>query len=156
SGDTTALVWDIASVTQRKRPNRVAPSPKELEECWTTLAGTDAMKAYRAIGTLTAVPEQSVPFLKQRLQPAPVGEAKRIAALIVDLGSERFAVRRKAAEELEKFVDQAEAALGQKLAEKVPLESRQRIERLLTKLANPSGERLRVLRAIEVLEHIGT
>ncbi|HYT91916.1 MAG TPA: hypothetical protein VEL76_24595, partial [Gemmataceae bacterium] len=60
--------------------------------------------------------------------------------------------------ELEKLGTRAEAALGKALAGKPSLEVRQRLERLLQKLEGPisAPETLRLLRAVEVLEHAGT
>jgi hypothetical protein len=51
----------------------------------------------------------------------------------------------------------AEATLRQKLQEKLTLEMQQRLEHLLRKVEpSRSPDRLREVRAIEVLEHIGT
>jgi hypothetical protein len=156
SSDTTALLWDVAAVTHRN-PDKVVPvSAKEMEALWQALADADAVKAYQAIAALVLAPGQALPLLKQRLQPTAVVEPKRLTQLVANLESDRFRVRQKAAQELEILAEQAEGTLRQKLQEKVPLEVRQRIEQLLAKLEPPSGERLRGLRALEVLEHIGT
>jgi hypothetical protein len=60
--------------------------------------------------------------------------------------------------ELEELGELAEAALRKMLAGKPSLEARRRAEELLEKLRGPlpAGERLRSLRAVEVLEHAGT
>ena len=78
--------------------------------------------------------------------------------MIADLDDERFAVREKATTELEKLGKEIEPALHKALQGKPSLEVRRRIDRLLEKLesAAPSPEQLRLLRALEVLEHIGT
>jgi hypothetical protein len=154
--DTTALLWDVAAVTCRKPAKVAAPTSLQLEQLWADLLSADAAKAYRAIGTLAATPEQTVPFLKQRLRPVPATDPKRLSRLLADLDSDHFAVRQKATKELEGLAEQAELALRQKLTEKIPLEMRKRLEQLLAKLEVPAGEQLRVLRAIEVLEHIAT
>jgi WD40 repeat protein len=156
SMDTTALFWDVAAITYRKPVKGAAPTPAQLELLWADLMSADAAKAYRAIGTLTATPGQTVPILKQRLRPVPAIDPKRLSRLLADLDSDQFAVRQKATKELEGLTDQAELALRQKLTKKVPLEARKRLEQLLAKLETPSGEQLRGLWAIEVLEHIAT
>jgi hypothetical protein len=76
---------------------------------------------------------------------------------IADLESERFSVREKATRALEELADLAAPALRKMLAQLSP-EGRRRAEQLLEKLTGPipPGERLQALRAIEVLEHIGT
>jgi hypothetical protein len=57
---------------------------------------------------------------------------------------------------LEKIVASAEPALRKKLADKPSLEVCQRIKQILGKLEPSSPERLRELRAIQVLEYAGT
>lgn len=155
SEDTTILVWELAdqSAEPARRP---LLSTSELEALWTDLA-TDAPRAFRASGALCSVPRQVVPYLQERLQPVPDGSAKRIAGLIADLDSDRFAVRQQATGELVKFAELSVPALRQALATKPSLELRMRVERLLeVLLAGPTPEQLRQLRAIESLEYIGS
>jgi hypothetical protein len=59
---------------------------------------------------------------------------------------------------LEKLHELAEPALQNVLQGKPALEVRQRVEQLLEKLHGPitNPEQLRMIRAVEVLEHIGT
>jgi hypothetical protein len=78
--------------------------------------------------------------------------------LIADLGDEDFDKREKATRELRALGDAVELRLRQALDRNPSAENRRRIEDLLARLdeAAPSGEALRALRAIEVLEHIGT
>jgi HEAT repeat protein len=67
-------------------------------------------------------------------------------------------VRQKATEALEKLGEGALKPLRQALEGKPSVELRRRVEQLLAKLdlSITSGEGLRVARAIEVLERIGT
>jgi hypothetical protein len=88
---------------------------------------------------------------------API-DSVRIAQLIRDLDHRKFTVRKKASDELEKLSDVSnvvEPMLRETLQKKPPLEVAQRIEELLTKARTLSPEQLRLLRAVEVLEHIG-
>jgi hypothetical protein len=97
--------------------------------------------------------------LRARLQPAPEPDGARIRRLIADLDSDRFAVRDQAAKALEQFQELAEPALAEALHRQgLSLELRRRLEQLLGKLPGPVTDlqRLQTLRAIEVLEHIGT
>jgi hypothetical protein len=129
-------------------------SPSTLQAHWDALAGPDAAKAYRAIWTLAAAPEESVAFLKNRL--ARVGPAKEVDRLIADLDSPRFQTREQAMRDLEKLGPDAEAGLRRALDQKPPsLEVRRRLERLLQKLELSSGW-VRSLRAIQVLEYSAT
>jgi RNA polymerase sigma factor (sigma-70 family) len=143
--DTTALVWDVLT------PPRGQVRP--LEAVWADLAGQDAARAYDALCILVAAPGQSVPLLRQRLRPVPVTDAARLARLLAELDSDRFATRRKAMRELEQLEESAAPALRQALGKQLPLETRRRIERILEQLP---PKRLLALRALEVLEHAGT
>jgi WD40 repeat protein len=157
--DTTILVWDVQGLPPPRRPKPAELSPKEREALWAALGGPDASEAYRAVRTLTRTGEQAASFLADRLQPTPAADAEKITRLIDDLGSGHFPVRAQAEMELKKLEELAEAALRRALAGKPrSLDLRRRVERLLQRLDGPvaSEERLRLLRAVEVLEHVGT
>jgi RNA polymerase sigma factor (sigma-70 family) len=156
STDTTALVWDLAGQV-RARPRPVNLRPDEVRARWAELAGTDARTAYQAIGQLAAAPGLSLPFLRQQLRPAAPAGARRIARLIADLDSGQFAVRQRAARELEEAGEMAEPALRKALLSKPSLEVRRRLEKVLKKVERqvPSSARLQALRALEVLELVG-
>src|SRR5439155_790233 len=87
-----------------------------------------------------------------RLWEAATG--KEVSKLIEDLDDNRFSVRKKGTAELEQLAELAEPALRWVLGNKPSLEMRRRVEQLLEKVDGWSGERLRTLRAITVLENI--
>jgi RNA polymerase sigma factor (sigma-70 family) len=154
-GDTTALVWDLTG--RHTNPDAGKPLARaELEGLWACLAGDDAAKAYDAIRTLAAAPAHSLPFLAERLHPVESAAPGRIAKLISDLDGDEFAAREKAASELEKLGETASAAIRKTLAGRPSAEVRRRLEAILARheedLRNPSGERLRGIRALEALE----
>jgi hypothetical protein len=68
-----------------------------------------------------------------RLEPAGPAEEARIAWLIKDLASDRFEVREKATQELEKVRDAAAPALRRALAAEPSVEARRRLEALLNR-----------------------
>jgi hypothetical protein len=103
---------------------------------------------------LVVAPAQSVPYIQKHLPPAGPVDSNRIAQLVADLDSPRFATRQQATSELEELGHRAEAAYVKALAEKPTLEARHRLEGLLDKLRQPSPTRLLSLRALEVLELI--
>jgi WD40 repeat protein len=157
SSDTTALVWDVRS------PRLVGGkeeelAPKRLDALWADLASADAAKAYQAILAMTAAPKQSVPFLAKRLRPVPAPDPQKVAQLLKDLQSERFALREKAGQELAKLGELVASELEKVKAGDAPLELRRRVEQLLEKLQGPitQPEQLRGLRAVEVLENVGS
>jgi hypothetical protein len=88
----------------------------------------------------------------------PPADAKAVAALIDDLGHKQFSRRAAATVELEKLAGTARPALEARLTSEPPLETRQRLLALLERLEAPLTDagQLRVVRAIEVLEWIGT
>lgn len=160
SEDISVLLWDVTGLTEKGRLRATNLSAKELQDLWADLASADAAVAYRAIGKLEAGSQNSVPFLREQLRPISPVDAGTVARLIADLDSDRFETREHATEHLEKLAELAEPALRQALLDKPPLERRQRINRLLDKVVvqrdTPSPERLRMLRALEVLEHAQT
>src|SRR5262249_28106801 len=154
SGDTTVLVWDVGRLTGKARPV-VKLSPEQLGALWDDLKGKDAAAAYRAVWKLAAGGQQAVSFLGERRRPAPRGDAKRIAQLITDLDSARFAARQGATTELEKLGESAESALREALTKAPSVEFRRRVEQLLDRLDHPTDDRMRSLRALEALERAG-
>jgi hypothetical protein len=99
-----------------------------------------------------------VPFLRKRLPPVGGDLQKRLARLVADLGSDTFAVRQRATQELERLGEVAMPVLLKVRDDPPSLEVRQRVERLLRQLEaeTPPPEMLRLLRALAVLEYSGT
>lgn len=153
--DGSALIWDVFGQTASTTK---ADAPQDLETLWAALADDDAMKAYRAIWQLVAMPEQAVGTLKTHLKPTPPVDEERYRQLVKNLDSDQFADRTKAAEELEALGDAALPLMRQTLKGQPSLEARRRLEAILAKSEGPiaSPEPLRTLRAIEVLERMGT
>jgi RNA polymerase sigma factor (sigma-70 family) len=152
--DGSALVWEISPAKQPK----VELTDKQLDGLWADLAGADAIKAYAAVRALTASPKQAVPFLRKQQRPVETSDLKEIEQLIAELGSEKFAERKKAEEELAKLRHKAKLAMLRALAEKPSLDVTQRLQRLLGALADaplPPDE-VRALRAVEAMEAAGT
>jgi hypothetical protein len=104
------------------------------------------------MGRLAAA-ERSVPVLTERLV-ASLRPNKQADAWIAELASKRFAARARAEKELRQLGAAAEGSLRKALAGAPALEVRRRIEGLLEKQGG-SGN-VRALRAVEVLEHVGT
>jgi HEAT repeat protein len=106
---------------------------------------------------LARTPEKTLSVLKDRIRPVKAVGRERLNRLIEDLDSDQFAIREQATAELEKLGELAEPTLRRILQGKPTLEQRRRIEPILAKLdAIPSGEVMRSLRAVRVLEYAGT
>jgi WD40 repeat protein len=155
--DSTILFWDVAAQTHRPVLSGPPISEKDFDSLWTDLASEEAGKAYRAMVAFRSSPADAVTLLARRLEPAASVDLARVNRLIAELDSNAFAVRSKASAELERLGDLAVPALNKKLAENPSVEARQRIRILLNK-AGPwhSPTLLRQVRAVEVLEKIGT
>jgi hypothetical protein len=98
----------------------------------------------------------TVAALKERLHPVRPVDAEKVARLLNDLESDQFALREQAARELEKLADAIRPALNRAVARPgISLDLRRRLETILASFAAISGERLRTLRAVEVLERLG-
>src|SRR5262245_12694768 len=146
--DTTALVWDATRWQPARQPGAAELKPAEVQALWKDLEGVDAVKAFQGIQRLTASPGQALPFLREQLRPAPQPDASKIGQWLADLEGRKFSVRDRATRELEKLGDLAVPALQKVLAGQPPLETRQRVERLLEKLTGTalSAEQIRVVR----------
>jgi WD40 repeat protein len=150
--DGTVLVWDLAPGGR----GGAAPKAGDLDALWSGLAGPDAARAYRAAAALIAAPGQAIPFLRQHVPP-DLADGPRIAGLIADLDSEQFTARERARRELEALGGAAGPALRKALASQPSAELRRSAEALLQEPAViRSPEVLRRVRAVRVLEQIGT
>jgi RNA polymerase sigma factor (sigma-70 family) len=150
--DTTLLVWDLAG-------RGGALSAEELDARWNDLLG-DAPRAHRAVRRLAAAPAQTVKLCRRHLEPVAPADAKRVARLIAALDSDEFEARQRSVRELEDLGDLAATACRQALAARPSAEARRHLLALRARQAaearNPSGERLRLLRALEALELAAT
>jgi RNA polymerase sigma factor (sigma-70 family) len=154
--DTTVLTWDTARLTQPPPARADLLPAQKLESLWADLAGSNAARAFTAMRELAARPDQAVTLIKERVAPATPPDGSRMAQLVGELSSDRFGDRRQAQAQLQTLGELAGPALRQALAEGPPLEVRQRLERLLSRVAaTPPDRQLRELRAVELLEWIG-
>jgi RNA polymerase sigma factor (sigma-70 family) len=158
SCDYTACVWDVTGLCPDGQwpPRRV--NRDELERLWNDLGSKDGMRAYHAVWRLAAAGPSAVIFLTPQLRPVPRVEEEKLIRLIADLDSDAFATRERASAELQRLGEQAEPALRKALAAKPSLELSRRVRALLDQVESRtlSTEQLHTLRAVEVLEHIGT
>jgi WD40 repeat protein len=152
--DSTLLVWDAAV---GKAAKAAPPDAATLNRAWADLLG-EAKNAFAARGALVQWPAETVGFLKERLKPIWSADAALLRQLIADLDNEAFAVREKARVRLEELGEQASEALTKALGGKPSLEARRRMEALLARWRGPirDAETLRAVRAVAVLEDIGT
>jgi WD40 repeat protein len=152
--DTSILIWEPSVLAAEGRRGPTQFGVDELNRLWEDLAGSDAEQAQRAVRTLCAAPESTIPFLNRRLSPAGAG---RFPRLIADLDADSFAVREAASRELARGGPSA-AALRAALRSELRPEPRRRIENLLAVVTTHPlpPELLRQVRAVQLLEQIAT
>lgn len=153
--DSTVLIWDLARLPT---PLLEESAKRDLGQLWDDLALNDAEIAHRALQRLRSRPAAAVAFCKERLHSVPKLAAAQIAQAIAELDSKTFAKRQQAEDLLARSEDGILEELVQALNVKPSLEAGRRLEKLVQRAADPllAGERLRAVRAIEFLEHIGT
>jgi hypothetical protein len=142
-------VWDAHRCLLPHRA-RVLP---EAEKVWSGLADTDAATAYVLMTDLMRTPREAVGLLDKRLAGIPQLKPGDLDRLVGDLDADDFEARESASRRLAELGEMARPALKAALAKRPSAEVRRRIRDLL----DPTeGECVRGLRALEVLEAIGT
>jgi hypothetical protein len=155
-GEGVRLAWDVRRLLRAGAPAPARPLDREeLDALWDDLAGDDPGALYRATRRLAADPKAAVPFLREHVKPVPAGDVARFSRLVADLQNGTPAVRRKAMGELRKGGEPALAALTQ-----VPdvQKHNRAFQAVFPKLeaACDTPERARALRAVQILEEVGT
>jgi WD40 repeat protein len=160
SSDSTTLVWDLTGRFEEEAARPAIRPRFDEDSLWSQLASTDLEVAQQAMKTLIGTPQETVSLMGKHLRPMPAktSPSKEIAQLLRDLDNDDLKVREQATRRLEELGSAAQLALREGLEDNPSPEVRRRIEGLLTKLEEPSSfrERLRPLRAVKVLEQIGT
>jgi hypothetical protein len=129
---------------------------REPADVWADLASPDATKGYRAVVALGAKPADAAKIIRDNLKPAAVPNAAAVNAWVVDLGADDFATREAAQKELAKLDELVEPEL-RAAAKDNTLERRNRANELLLAISRGNHpERLRAMRAVEVLEYTDT
>lgn len=156
SQDSTLMSWDMTLPRRQAMAAFASLTDAARAQHWEKLGGP-ADEAFRSILALSGDRTNAVKFLSGkfgRVAPIP---AEQIKQWISDLDSPQFAARERAEKGLQAHANQAESELRQALAI-AGAEGRRRIHRILESAASvtASPETLREIRAVEVLEKIGT
>jgi RNA polymerase sigma factor (sigma-70 family) len=153
--DGTGLVWDLVSPVAQAN----AIDEKQLAAAWVDLRADDPTMAYAAVWRLAdASPGAVVAYIGRHLRPEALPDPAKLRQLIADLNSDTFRVREKAGKELQDLGHAAAPALRRALADGPSPEAARRIQQLLGRKpdAGPRPDQLRRLRALQVLERIGS
>jgi WD40 repeat protein len=156
--NATVLVWAIPAELRTMRGPTQRVKDEDLPRLWEELAGDDVSLARRALWTLVDSDDQAVRFLQSRLKPTPPIDGKQVQRWIADLGSDEFGTREKATGELIEVCELVEPALKKALDNQPTPEGQRRLNQVLNRAQRgiPSNGTIRSLRAVEVLERIGT
>jgi WD40 repeat protein len=122
---------------------------------WDDLGGESAEAAFNAIRVLRANPAEAAPFLKERVKVPSAPTADWIAVRVKALDAPAYRDREKAAAELAAVIELIGPALAAAQATATP-EARERLTAVLAKADAQTPDKLRAIRASEVLEGIGT
>jgi hypothetical protein len=152
-----------ALIERSDKPMKAKAPPQlgELESIWNDLTQNDdagTRKAWQGIAALSKMPDRAVPFVKARVKAVTPPDAKLIAQLLTDVESNVFRTRAAAVAQLEKLGEVAQTAIDKKLAQQPrSLETSRLLQALAEKSKTTlSGEEVRSLRAVEILEQAGT
>ena len=173
------LILDIRRCHNPACPRRLRPYRPEAEPHFALPYHEFGLDVMALVGRLRHAEHRSIPEIHRELtgrglvvaqrtvtnlldrydelRALATADPERLTRLLRELDSDKFAIRAKAAEALAALGDQAHARIVETLTGPGgSLEYRRRLEQLRDQLAIPSGDKLRALRAIEVLEHIST
>ena len=157
SRDGTVIIWDMKDVPPGL-PDRNYSVKDGLEDYWRDLGHSDASLAYRAVRALIRIPRTAVPFLHDRMSPLMRARPDQLEAWIAALDSKRFTIRESAEQCLAMQYELAEVELRKSLTKDLAPEVYRRLEQIL-RFAWDGGlvaQQLQMLRALEILENIGT
>jgi WD40 repeat protein len=153
SYDKTIIAWDITGA-ERKRE---VQHDSDIRGLWESMRSVEAEVAYRAHWRLVARGDETIRFLKGELRPVEVIDAKVLDSLVQELDSKDFAVRSRAMTRLRNVIESAEVFLRANVETAASLEMKRGIQALLDgSTPRRTTSVLRKLRAIEVIEAIGT
>jgi WD40 repeat protein len=154
SPDELVLVWDVYGLygAERKAPLATA----SLETLWADLASPDATVGFNAIRALVADPDAAVRLIHERLKPAEPLDAAAVRQWLADLDAPAFAAREAAEKGLTRLAAEIAPALDEAAASAVSPEVRARLAAIRGHADTPPGPLVRGLRAVEVLEVVGT
>ncbi len=159
--DTTILLWSIDPWVQLA--HQTPPAKMDMNkptELWDQLklAGDTTADAYKVMWVLVHSGDKAVDLLDKRLKPERI-DREKVKRLIDDLDDNKYAVRKRASEELTVLGRVIESDIREALKDPTSLEAKVRLKAVLDVVSSPlfnTPESLRNCRSVQVLELIGT
>jgi WD40 repeat protein len=157
SNDASALLWDT-TLAGAAKPRKEPLTAGAADGLWAALAGADARAAFAALADLAAAPDRAVALARRELKPVAAPTDAELDRAFADLDGEDFATRQKASRRLAEFGELAVPGVRKRLEKTESVEVRRRALDFLGRVEppTPSPDRLRQLRAVELLEGIAT
>jgi WD40 repeat protein len=152
--DARVLTWPLAKLQLDWLPKRARLDALELAALWESLSGDDPLVRHVSIRVLAAAPESALPFLRERLRKTPPINTAGVKQLVADLDKDDYEERRAAAVRLKKYGPLAIPALQEAARD----DRHEAAGRVLVRLYEdyPSPAQLQEVRALEVLERLGS
>ncbi|OWK37965.1 WD40 repeat domain-containing protein [Fimbriiglobus ruber] len=151
SYDAPLDLWDYRGLrTARRTPDRAS-----VRRAWDDLTA-DAARAFAAIQTLARAPDVALPLLGERLPPVARAIAAQVRQLVADLDANDYPTRTRADAALRGLADHAAALIREEYEVATAPEVRSRLAAILTTSSRRTPSQLRVIRAVEAIEWIGT
>jgi hypothetical protein len=143
----TIHVWDLWPP-----PHGPAPSAAQL---WKDLAHDET--AFAAMSQLAAAPEKAIALFREHIPPAKLIAGDKLRRLLLELDDPSYAVRTQSATELRRVADLVRNELDKHAsAPGTSTEARRHLRQILERIDDPTLELVVFLRALEVLERVGT
>lgn len=148
SPDGPVYVWDLLGEPARW-------DAAKADAVWNDLASSDAKVAFGAIRKLRANPAEAVAFLKERVKLPAIPSDEAVAKMLKGLDAAAFAERERSQRDLTATADLIRPKL--KTARKTASEEAgRRLDQIVKAADGWTPDKLRHVRACEVIEWIGT
>ncbi|HUU21522.1 MAG TPA: hypothetical protein VM389_03215, partial [Phycisphaerae bacterium] len=145
--------------SSQAQPAGKGSAEERLQRLWVALGSADPKEADQAVKGMVALSDRAVAFLGERFEPPPA-DAAHVKALIAKLDDAKYAVRKKAHDELMLLGRAALPALKQALKQpKLSAEARARIKGVVENWTSPppgTAQAKRFEAALQVLAEIRT
>jgi hypothetical protein len=151
--DGTVYRWDLQALLAEQERGAESLGVAGL---WQELSSDDPAAAYRAINSLVQRKDEAVSHIASAVEPAGAKQ-ENVEQLIADLGSPLVSARREASQRLRSAGSIAWPKMQAALATNPAPAVRTRLEMLLAaRIGELTGEQVRSVRAVQVLERIGS
>jgi hypothetical protein len=152
SSDAPVFCWGVYGKKSGAKEEWTAAEDRER---WEELASKDAKIGFQTVRRLVQQPAAAVALLKGKMRPVEGVAKGSVQKLVSALSDDDFNTRQKATAELEGFGERILGELQEARQVTASLETKRRLEGLLTKLET-SPEAFRRGRVLEILEQIAT